>query len=164
MNQSEFDVILERRLSITRELLAAKGKEYKEVGKRDRLHNFNRGADMEKTTREKYLRSLWLKHLVLLFDIIDDWQEEKVTTDIIDEKIGDSVSYLILLEAMLKEDIDAAGRTLFKDTFDPKYTVEEIKEAANLKFKPSAVPGEETNHGFGPIHDEECRKTGKFIT
>lgn len=105
MNQQEFDKILEKRLTITRDVLAAKGKEYKEVGKRDRLHNFNRGAEMEKTTRERYLRSLWLKHLVLLFDIIDDWQEDKVTTEIIDEKIGDSINYLILLEAMLKEDI-----------------------------------------------------------
>jgi hypothetical protein len=161
MNQEQFDSVLQKRLDAIRNTLASKGKEY---GKTDRLHNFIRASDIIREPREKCLRGMMLKHIVSVLDIIENWQEEKVSVAMIDEKIGDNIVYLILLEAMLKEDINAAGRTLFKDTFDPKYTVEEIKEAANLKFKSSAVPGEETNHGFGPIHDEACRKTGKFIT
>ena len=46
-----------------------------------------------------------LKHLASLFDLVDDMAEvvRPERYHLLDEKLGDSVNYLILLEAILKE-------------------------------------------------------------
>ena len=56
-------------------------------------------------SREKALIGMLAKHLVSVLDMVDSFGKEDLpTTSFIDEKIGDSINYLILLEAMLKED------------------------------------------------------------
>ena len=44
-----------------------------------------------------------VKHLVSLFDIVDNWQRKQASVEMIDEKIGDTINYCVLLEALLKE-------------------------------------------------------------
>lgn len=50
---------------------------------------------------------MMFKHAVSVMDLIE-WIEsnpEKITGDIVDEKIGDNINFLILLEGMLKQRI-----------------------------------------------------------
>jgi len=47
---------------------------------------------------------MWTKHLVSVIDMIFDFPAEPEES-VINEKIGDSINYLILLEALLKENV-----------------------------------------------------------
>jgi hypothetical protein len=103
MNAKQFDIILERRISLIRSVLNAKRKEYAD-GLRDRLHNFNRAAAILQVSREEALLGMWAKHITSILDIVDDMKRKVFPVEMIEEKIGDAINYLILLEAMLKED------------------------------------------------------------
>lgn len=113
MNQKEFEQILERRIGRIRITLESKNKEY--ASDSDKLHNFKRAGKMENCTPEKALVGMMAKHIVSLLDIVDyinDYEEgaleeiclgKGLTVGMLEEKIGDTVNYLILLEAMIKE-------------------------------------------------------------
>lgn len=101
MKSQDFDLIVERRIKLAQEVLLKKRAEYAPDGK-DRLHNFKRAASMLNTTPEKALVGMLTKHLVSLLDIVDDIPKTP-SIALLEEKIGDSVNYLILLEAMIKE-------------------------------------------------------------
>jgi len=94
---ASFETILSERLAKISDTLSAKQKEYAQDD--NRLHNFDVAARIGDTTPEKALKGMLLKHLVSVFDMIDD--PEAVTVAMIDEKIGDTVNYLVLLEYML---------------------------------------------------------------
>jgi hypothetical protein len=96
------DLVKERCEKIV-SVLASKEKEY--AAGEDRFHNFNVAGRISDCSPEKALKGMWMKHIVSVFDLIDwaDSDPEKLTSDLIDEKIGDSVNYLILLEGMLKD-------------------------------------------------------------
>ena len=98
---TQFEVVLNQRLTAIRAILSAKEKEYATDG--DRYHNFNVAARMTGETSEKALRGMMMKHIVSVFDLIDD--PESVTEERVNEKIGDTISYLVLLEGMLKKRI-----------------------------------------------------------
>ena len=98
-NLDQFDKVCNKRLEKIKSVLLAKGKEYAKDG--DRYHNFNVAARVLGSSREKALLGMMMKHYVSIIDIIDNpcaWSDE-----IIDEKIGDMINYLILLEGMLLE-------------------------------------------------------------
>ena len=103
MSPKEFEQMLDERLVKIRTVLSSKAKEYSSND--DRLHNFNVAARMIDTTPEKALKGMMLKHEVSVMDLID-WagglNNDKITLAVIDEKIGDNINYLILLESMLK--------------------------------------------------------------
>lgn len=116
MNIDKFGELLERRIKLMRETLEAKNKEYGSGA--DRLHNFKRAADMLQTTPEEALIGMWTKHIISILDIVDKTTKQNkksglsfitnpeflgVSKEMIDEKIGDAINYLILLEALLKE-------------------------------------------------------------
>ena len=113
MNVKNFNEMLEARIKKTREVLAAKNKEY--ASDTDKLHNFRRAGAMENCVPEKALVGMWAKHIISLLDIVDNINlfEEDVLTEIcmgegltkkmLEEKIGDAINYLILLEALIKE-------------------------------------------------------------
>lgn len=104
MDSETFDRILDARLESTRKVLASKRKEYAAAG--DRLHNFNRAARMLGGSREKALVGMMAKHWVSVLDMVDNiGTVNSPSYEMIEEKIGDSINYLILLEAMLKEDV-----------------------------------------------------------
>ena len=98
-NMEQFDKVCNKRLEKIKSVLLAKGKEYAKGG--DRYHNFNTAARVLGTSREKALLGMMMKHYISILDIIDnpcDWSDEAI-----DEKIGDMINYLILLEGMLLE-------------------------------------------------------------
>lgn len=97
MTAEDFDtLILNRRLELTRMVLARKAGEYATTI--DRLHNFKRAAAMTGQTPLKACVGMMVKHLVSVFDLVD--AAAMPSTSVLDEKIGDSVNYLILLEAL----------------------------------------------------------------
>jgi hypothetical protein len=100
MNEKEFDAILENRINAIRDTLSRKAKEYSHG---DRLYNFKRAAEILVTTPEKALAGMLAKHLVSVLDLIEG--KLSATTDLVDEKIGDTINYLIILESMMKESI-----------------------------------------------------------
>jgi hypothetical protein len=115
MTNKEFDVILEQRITLMRQVLQKKAGEYASLD--DRLHNFKRAAQVLGTTSEKALLGMLVKHLVSLFDIVDSWQDKKCSIEMLDEKIGDTINYAILLEALLKESLQI---TMYIQNMSPK--------------------------------------------
>lgn len=100
MSEEDFIAILENRLERTRYILAVKAKEY--ARNNDRMHNFNRAAEMRRKPREERLQSMADKHWISILDMVDDIENgELPTLKYMDEKIGDAINYLILLEASI---------------------------------------------------------------
>jgi len=101
MNNKEFDQVLEKRIEAIRQTLQKKASEY--AAGDDRLHNFKRAAAIIGDTVEKAIIGMAVKHVVSVLDIVDNWNNKPVSDEMLDEKIGDTINYLILLEAHLKE-------------------------------------------------------------
>jgi len=106
MNVKNFNEMLEARIKKTREVLAAKNKEY--ASDVDKLHNFKRAGKMLQIAPEYALVGMMVKHTISILDIVDKINNNKEypTKEMIEEKVGDNVNYLILLEALIKEHID----------------------------------------------------------
>jgi len=106
MNVKDFNEMLEARIKKTREVLAAKNKEY--ASDVDKLHNFKRAGKMLQIAPEYALVGMMVKHTISILDIVDKINNNKEypTKEMIEEKVGDNVNYLILLEALIKEHID----------------------------------------------------------
>lgn len=98
MTQQEFDVIVNKRIENIRKVLASKGQEYGAV---DRLHNFKRAAEISRCKPQQALWGMMLKHLVSVIDLLDGKLEP--SEEMVNEKIGDMINYLILLEAIFAE-------------------------------------------------------------
>lgn len=102
MTEQEFDALVEKRLDLTREVLIAKGREYRRNS--DPLHNFTMASKLNNTTREKALWGFATKHLVSFLDMLDDIEKNKLPKkEYVEEKIGDLINYLILCEASIKD-------------------------------------------------------------
>jgi len=102
MTHEDFNKLLEDRLAKTRAVLAAKSQEYATDG--DKLHNFKRAGALQGIHPAKALIGMWAKHLVSVLDLADDVARGDVSRlGLLDEKIGDAVNYLILLEALMTE-------------------------------------------------------------
>jgi uncharacterized protein YecA (UPF0149 family) len=108
MKQDIFSQLLEARLAETRRRLSAKAAEYAK-GDGDRLHNFKEAADLEGSNPADALRGMLAKHWASIKDLVTALNHPctmltaQQEADKIDEKIGDAICYLILLEAVLKE-------------------------------------------------------------
>jgi hypothetical protein len=100
MTSEQFESILDKRVASIKTTLSQKAKEYA-IG--DRLYNFKRAAELLRTTPQKALLGMLSKHLISVLDLIEGSLPSIEST--IDEKIGDTINYFILLEAVLKEQI-----------------------------------------------------------
>ena len=96
-----FDNCVEDRLQKIRKTLLLKAKEY--ASNDNRFHNFDIAARFINSTPEQALQGMILKHIVSIFDLVEwtEVNESLITESIIDEKIGDAINYLILLEGLL---------------------------------------------------------------
>lgn len=108
MPNESFKEMVTRRVETTINTMVAKGEEYALDG--DRFHNFKEAS---KSTREsenplsapQALYGMMLKHLTSVKDLCDGSLLN--SEHYVDEKIGDSIAYLLLLEGLLKERRDA---------------------------------------------------------
>lgn len=102
MTATEFQAILDSRLDKIRAVLASKAGEY--ATDKDRLHNFKRSAGLMGRSRFEVCAAFMTKHLTSIFDMVDERSRGvHVPPERVDEKIGDAVNYLILLEALFLE-------------------------------------------------------------
>lgn len=99
MSSARFEKILNRRLDMIRNILGSKAKEY--ASSQDRLWNFRRAAALLGGTAESALIGMLTKHIVSLYDMVDT--DKKHPFSMWQEKIGDAINYLILLEALVIE-------------------------------------------------------------
>ena len=101
MTREDFSRRVEKRIDLVRQSLLTKHKEY---AKDDNVfRNFDEaagGLSLHSTSAE-VLWSYMTKHLVSIKDIVSD--NVPITNEVVSEKIGDVINYLILLEAMLNE-------------------------------------------------------------
>lgn len=105
MKTTQFDAVVNHRLDESKRILIEKAKEYAK-GDDDRMHNFNRAAQITGECREKALFGFFLKHLVSVMDIVDDMNKNSnyiPAKPLVEEKIGDSINYLLLLEASIED-------------------------------------------------------------
>ena len=102
MNQGQFDTIVDNRLKNSKLVLIDKAIQY--ASNEDRLHNFHVAARIDNITPEQALWGMYKKHLVSVIDIKND--PNRFSLDVIQEKIQDSINYMILLEALLIERIE----------------------------------------------------------
>ena len=101
MKQDQFDLILKSRLESIKNVLGGKAQEY--AINDDRLHNFKVAARIAGNTPREALWGMAMKHLVCVDDMIKG--HTTPTPYLINEKLGDMINYLVLLEAVLIEQI-----------------------------------------------------------
>lgn len=103
MTHEEFKAVVGKRQANTLETLTRKAYEYA-PGTDDRLVQFKKIAAFRGICAEEVLAGLMVKHISALFDYIDMFAAgEDVSLDWWDEKIGDTINYLHLLEGILIE-------------------------------------------------------------
>lgn len=126
MKLERFNNVVRNRVASCVALLVPKGEEYTRGG--DRLHNFKRAGRVEDESPERALRGMDLKHRVSLMDIVDDLDKGILPSQkTLDEKMDDSHNYLLLLEGLIVERMDAANI---------KKAAEEAQDAHSRSQKP----------------------------
>lgn len=102
MTNKEFNELLEQRISSIKETLGVKAREY--ASEDDRLHNFKHAAFINLMTPPEALWGMATKHLVSVIDLIE--HRQPLSVEAVNEKVGDLINYLILLEAVFKEKLN----------------------------------------------------------
>ena len=101
MNTIEFNKIIEERIKKCCDMLIKKADEY---ATEDRLHNFKIAAKLQNCTPITALAGMMCKHTVSVYDLIRDNEKGKnIPETLWEEKIGDSINYLLLLTALLHD-------------------------------------------------------------
>lgn len=106
MKSAIFNGLLDRRMSELRVQLVNAGMKY--GTEEDRFHNFNREGEIQRISREKSLVGNMSKELACVLDMVDNFGKVIPKESEVDEKVGNVIKYMLLLEQMLKEDIHAA--------------------------------------------------------
>lgn len=102
MKAEEFDKVLSARIDKINSSLKSKATEY--ASNNDRLYNFKEGAKVLRSNKFHTLLAYLTKHIVSVYDLAEKAGQGQATPKpVYEEKIGDAINYLILLEAMLAE-------------------------------------------------------------
>lgn len=105
MNRKRFDEVIQKQLSDCEQTLVVKGKEY--VRNNDLFHNFNVGARITGKLREEVLDGFMLKHIISIADITNDIKKgELPSIEVLDEKFGDVINYLLLKKTSIIDRIE----------------------------------------------------------
>ena len=103
MNAKDFDEIVAARMAWCNKTLCAKGDEYSRDG--DRLWNSKAAGRKRNQHPAQALAGMEVKHDVSVDDIIDGLAQGIVPPkEMVAEKIGDSINYLLLLEGLIEEE------------------------------------------------------------
>lgn len=107
MDYATFNALVEKQLQACRDVLVPKGAEYSRNG--ERLHNFKRAAAQLGVTPEQALLGMEVKHRTSLLDMVDDVASGTLPSmAVLDEKVTDSINYLLLLKGLLSERMGVA--------------------------------------------------------
>lgn len=100
MDNATFNTIIEAKIEEIRNTLVGKAKEY--AADHDRLHNFAVTAKVRDQNLTQALAGMMVKHTVSVYDMINSG--EAYSKALWDEKTGDHLVYLLLLQATIVED------------------------------------------------------------
>ena len=101
MNYEDFNEVLEGRIKELRETLSAKSAEYSSDS--DKLENFKDAAAMLGTTPEYALWGMVTKHIIATQKFIHQVDDVEVNYSQWNEKLGDIIAYMVLLDALIQE-------------------------------------------------------------
>lgn len=104
MNTKDFNEIIHEQIERCEATLCKKADEY---ATEDRLHNFKVAAGIQNCLPTTALAGMMAKHTVSVYDMIRGLEEGKsYPVELWNEKIGDSINYLLLLAAAVREDVE----------------------------------------------------------
>ena len=102
MKTVDFLKIVDETIEICKSTLIGKDKEY--ARNNDKFHNFKKGVPLEAKTPEKVLRGMMTKHIISIYDYIDDLENGiDHLLEEWDEKLKDNINYLLILRGLLIE-------------------------------------------------------------
>jgi len=107
MTEKRFDHEVDNICNSIKEVLSIKAKEYRRNN--NPLHNFDVGVAMSNnvSSREEIIYGMALKHIISIQDIRNDVKNGKLpSTDLLNEKYGDAINYLILEKASIIDKIE----------------------------------------------------------
>lgn len=99
MTSDEFSQCVTNRINKCLDMLGVKAKEY--ANNADRLRAFKAAAAIEKTSPYEALGGMMAKHIVSIYDMLPN--AENYSIERWNEKIGDAINYLLLLDSLLQE-------------------------------------------------------------
>lgn len=101
MTDQEFEAVLKTRIEKIKSVLGKKAAEY---ARGDRLSNFKKASVAMGCSPEQACVAFWMKHVISLNDLVNDLKSDKTApAEMWDEKIGDAINYLILLDGLISE-------------------------------------------------------------
>lgn len=103
MHSEQFNQIVDEQLDACRSMLVRKAEEY--AGPTDRLHNFKVAAELQCTSTRRALSGMMAKHTVSIFDLCE-MPHTEADLAMWTEKITDHINYLLLLKAVVIEDLE----------------------------------------------------------
>ena len=107
MTQEQFDTAVVDQVKHCMELLTAKGREYTQdmetIPELDRLSHFKKAAALMGQSPEQALMGMLSKHLVSISDMCCE-KYYYFPKEMWEEKITDSINYLLILRAMIEEE------------------------------------------------------------
>ena len=100
MTHKEFEQAYEQLSDFSHALLFRKSAEYST--ETDKLHNFKQAAELQEVSNKKALGGMMAKHTISVYDMINS--DKQQPTELWQEKLADSINYLYLLWALVKEE------------------------------------------------------------
>ena len=102
MDNEQFRELAVNRMGACLSVLTAKNVEYSRGG--DKLHNFKRAGAKLGCSPARALLGMKSKHDVSVDDLVADMERGSLPSrEMVAEKIGDSINYLLLLEGIIEE-------------------------------------------------------------
>lgn len=101
MNEVQFNEVVTAQIQRCCDVLMCKAKEY---ATSDRLHNFKQASSLQRITPFQALAGMMSKHTISVYDMLTN--SECYPLELWDEKITDSINYLLLLSAMVRDKDD----------------------------------------------------------
>ena len=105
MTEYRFDKVVEEVCEQIKQTLLVKAKDYRRNN--NVFHNFDEGSKRTGLIREKVLDGFLLKHEISIADMTNDLVDGKLPTkELLDEKFGDNIIYLIIKKASIIDKIE----------------------------------------------------------
>jgi len=109
MTKEFFKKVLKETLETCEHVIGVKAMEY--VRDDNPMHNFEHGAKLEGKSREEVLVGFALKHVISIHDIRNDLKVGQLPTEeLVSEKYGDAINYLILEKASILDRINEQNK------------------------------------------------------
>lgn len=106
MKTQQFNQVIEDQLARSSDMLFSKNEAYNPD--EDKLKNFKTAADLQGLDVKEALRGMMAKHTVSIYDMCGSAQ--RFAEEVWNEKITDSINYLLLLQAVVTEERELAER------------------------------------------------------